>query len=247
MIMMSERAFVNRSSIEMEVARSRVPYSHFQVQVALQVGDEVGPLVLDGKTHGKHVHSCYCLSMLKIVDFDCYMTLRTFSLIAEIKDNTNTYIIAGSVAGCVVLIVLLILVLSIMVLCCCYCKGKKQRDIALENLKNEKAKTKLRALEELGKIGGPELLNMKPEEMKQHLKPIEDFISRIAGDFDEPADIPCEANQPAKAKRVVPDGDEKSKEDRETKRQIVDNFLKKVHTQVQTHTDNRLHSAKESN
>lgn len=230
MIMMSERAFVNRSSIVLEVARSRVPYSHFQVQVALQVGDEVGPFVSDGKPHGKHVHSCYCLSMLKIVDFDCYMTLRTFSLIAEIKDNTNTYIIAGSVAGCVVLIVLLILALSI--LCYCYCKGKKQRDIALEN---EKAKTKLRALEELGKIGGPELLNMKPEEMKQHLKPIEDFISRIAGDFDEPADIPCEPNQPARTNRVVSDGDEKSKEDRETKRQIVDNFLKKVHTQAQTH------------
>ena len=176
--------------------------------------------------------------MLIIVDFDCYMTLRTFSLIPEIKDNTNTYIIAGAVAGCVVLIVLLILALSIMILCYCYCKGKKQRDIALEN---EKAKTKLRALEELGKIGGPELLNMKPEEMKQHLKPIEDFISRIAGDFDEPA----EANQPAKTNHVVSDGERK--EDRETKRQIVDNFLKKVHTQVQTHTDNKLHSAKENN
>ena len=162
--------------------------------------------------------------MLIIVDFDCYMTLRTFSLIPEIKDNTNTYIIAGAVAGCVVLIVLLILALSI--LCYCYCKGKKQRDIALEN---EKAKTKLRALEELGKIGGRELLNMEPEEMEQHLKPIEDFISRIAGDFDEPA----EANQPAKTNHVVSDGERK--EDRETKRQIVDNFLKKVHTQAQTH------------
>ena len=66
MIMMSERAFVNRSSIVMEVARSRVPYSHFQVQVALQVGDEVGPFVSDGKTHGKHLHSCYCLRPHKV-------------------------------------------------------------------------------------------------------------------------------------------------------------------------------------
>ena len=140
-----------------------------------------------------------------------------------------------------------------MILCYCYCKGKtrqkeskQQRDIALENLKNEKAKTRLRALEELGKIGGPELFNMEPEEMEQHLKPVNDFISRIAGDFDEPADVPCEANQPAKTNRVVSDGDDRSKEDK-TKRQIVANFLKNVHTQVQTHTDNKLHSAKENN
>ena len=135
-----------------------------------------------------------------------------------------------------------------MILCYCYCKGKtrqkeskQQRDIALENLKNEKAKTRLRALEELGKIGGPELLNMEAEEMEQHLKPISDFISRIAGDFDEPADVPREANQPAKTNHVVSDGDDKSKEDK-TKQQIVANFLKNVHTQVQTHTDNKLHT-----
>lgn len=58
--------FVNRSSIVIEVACSRVPYSYFQVQVALQVGDEVGPFVSDGKTHGKHVHLCCCLSVLHI-------------------------------------------------------------------------------------------------------------------------------------------------------------------------------------
>ena len=132
--------FVNRSSIVIEVACSRVPYSYFQVQVALQVGDEVGPFVSDGKTHG--VLMLLSKYLAYFLDFECYITIRTFPFIAEINDNTKTCIIVGSVAGSVVLIVLLILVIM---LCCCYCKGKtqqkeikRQKDTA-KKLENEKA------------------------------------------------------------------------------------------------------------
>lgn len=53
--MTSEQAFVNASSMFLEVPRSRVPYPRFRVQVALQVGNEVGQFVSDDETHGKHV------------------------------------------------------------------------------------------------------------------------------------------------------------------------------------------------
>ena len=53
--MMSERTFVNTSSISVMVPRSSVPHEQFRVQVALQVGDKVGQFVSDNKTHGKHV------------------------------------------------------------------------------------------------------------------------------------------------------------------------------------------------
>ena len=162
-----------------------------------------------------------------------------------------------------VLIVLLILVISMIMLCYCYCKGKtrqkeierqkdtakrlenekaeieRQKDTALKNLEIEKAKTGVKILEELRKIGGPKLFKMEPEKLKQYLNAISDFIGRIAVDVEQPASIPCEANQP---NRVVSDGDETSEKDRETKRQIVANFLKDVHTQVQTHTVSKLHT-----
>ena len=223
------------------------------------------------------------------LDFECYITIRTFPFIAEINDNTNTYIIVGSVAGSVVLIVLLILVISIIIMCCCYWKGKtrqkeierqkdtafkklenekaeieRQKDTALKKLENEKAeieqqkdtalkklenekaeieqqkdtalinleiekgKTEVKKLEELRKIGGPKLFEMETEKLKQYLNAISDFISHTA-----------EANQP---NRVVSDGDETSEKDRETKRQIVANFLKDVHTHVQIHTVSKLHT-----
>lgn len=53
--MMSERAFVNTSSISVMIPRSSVPHEQFRVQVALQVGDQVGQFVSDDKIHGKHV------------------------------------------------------------------------------------------------------------------------------------------------------------------------------------------------
>ena len=83
----------------------------------------------------------------------------------------------------------------------------------------EKAKPGVKILEELRKIGGPEL---EPEKLKQYLNAISDFISHTA-----------EANQP---NRVVSDGDETSEKDRETKRQIVANFLKDVYTSSDTHS-----------
>lgn len=46
--MTSERAFANKSTIRMEVPRSRLPYERFRVDVALRVGREVGPFVSDG-------------------------------------------------------------------------------------------------------------------------------------------------------------------------------------------------------
>ena len=55
--MTSERAFANKSTIRMEVPRSRLPYERFRVDVALQVGREVGPFVSDGRVHGKHVQN----------------------------------------------------------------------------------------------------------------------------------------------------------------------------------------------
>lgn len=53
--MTSEQAFVNASHIFLELPRSRLPYQLFRVQVALQVGDEIGEFVSDGKIHGKHI------------------------------------------------------------------------------------------------------------------------------------------------------------------------------------------------
>ena len=53
--MISEQAFVNASHIFLELPHSRLPYQHFRVQVALQVGDEHGEFVSDGRVHGKHV------------------------------------------------------------------------------------------------------------------------------------------------------------------------------------------------
>ena len=57
--MTSEEAFVNASKILLEVPRSRLPYQRFRVDVALQVGGEVGPFVSDGDIHGKHVQYGY--------------------------------------------------------------------------------------------------------------------------------------------------------------------------------------------
>ena len=53
--MTSEQAFVNASHIFLELPRSRLPYQRFRVQVALQVGDEIGEFVSDGRVHGKHM------------------------------------------------------------------------------------------------------------------------------------------------------------------------------------------------
>ena len=52
--MTSEEAYMNTSKIFLEVPRSRLPYERFRVDVALQVGGEVGPFVSDGEIHGKH-------------------------------------------------------------------------------------------------------------------------------------------------------------------------------------------------
>ena len=52
--MTSEQAYMNSSRILLEVPHSRLPYEHFRVQVALQVGDEVGPFVSDDEIHGKY-------------------------------------------------------------------------------------------------------------------------------------------------------------------------------------------------
>ena len=52
--MTSEEAYMNISRIFLEVPHSRLPYERFRVDVALQVGDEVGPFVSDGRIHGKH-------------------------------------------------------------------------------------------------------------------------------------------------------------------------------------------------
>ena len=51
--MTSEQAFVNASSMFLEVPRSRVPYPRFRVQVALQVGNKVGQFVSNDETYGK--------------------------------------------------------------------------------------------------------------------------------------------------------------------------------------------------
>ena len=57
--MTSEQAFVNASNMFLEVPRSRVPYPRFRVQVALQVGNEVGQFVSDDEMYGKHIsHGC---------------------------------------------------------------------------------------------------------------------------------------------------------------------------------------------
>ena len=52
--MTSEQAFMNESTINIEVPHSRLPYQYFRVDIALQVGGEVGPFVSDGRIHGKH-------------------------------------------------------------------------------------------------------------------------------------------------------------------------------------------------
>ena len=52
--MTSEEAYMNISRILLEVPRSRLPYQRFRVDVALQVGGEVGPFVSDGRMHGKY-------------------------------------------------------------------------------------------------------------------------------------------------------------------------------------------------
>ena len=49
----SEQAYMNEGSIYLEIPRSRVPYQCFQVDVALQVGSEVGPFVSDSEIHSK--------------------------------------------------------------------------------------------------------------------------------------------------------------------------------------------------
>ena len=54
--MTSEEAYMNTSRILLEVPRSRLPYEHFRVDIALQVGGEVGPFVSDGRVHGKHTY-----------------------------------------------------------------------------------------------------------------------------------------------------------------------------------------------
>ena len=60
--MTSEQAFVNASRILLEVPRSMLPYERFRVDVALQVGDVVGPFVSDGKIHGKHMQYGFIFS-----------------------------------------------------------------------------------------------------------------------------------------------------------------------------------------
>ena len=105
---------------------------------------------------------------------------------------------------------------------------ERQKDTALKNLEIEKEKTGVKMLVELRKIGGPELFKMEHEKLKQYLNVISDFISHTT-----------EADQP---NRVVSDGDEMSEKDRETKRQIMANFLKDVYTQVQTHISSDTHS-----
>ena len=54
--MTSEEAYMNTSRILLEVPRSRLPYQRFRVDVALQVGDVVGPFVSDDRVHGKHTY-----------------------------------------------------------------------------------------------------------------------------------------------------------------------------------------------
>ena len=60
----SEQAFVNASRILLEVPHSRVRYQRFRVNVALQVGDAVGPFVSDGDIHSKHVWYGYMFPLL---------------------------------------------------------------------------------------------------------------------------------------------------------------------------------------
>ena len=55
--MTSEEAYMNTSRILLEVPRSRLPYERFRVDIALQVGGEVGSFVSDGEIHGKHVQN----------------------------------------------------------------------------------------------------------------------------------------------------------------------------------------------
>ena len=60
--MTSEEAYMNVSRILLEVPRSRLPYERFRVDVALQVGNGVGPFVSDGEIHGKHVQYGFIFS-----------------------------------------------------------------------------------------------------------------------------------------------------------------------------------------
>ena len=64
--MTSEEAYMNTSRILLEVPRSRLPYERFRVDVALRVGDEVGPFVSDGEIHGNHVQYGYLFSHYEI-------------------------------------------------------------------------------------------------------------------------------------------------------------------------------------
>ena len=60
--MTSEQAYMNTSRILLEIHRSRLPYQRFRVDVALQVGDVVGPFVSDGEIHGKHMQYGFIFS-----------------------------------------------------------------------------------------------------------------------------------------------------------------------------------------
>lgn len=70
--MTSEQAFVNGSTILIEVPHSRLPYQRFQVDVALQVGGESGPFVSDGIIHGEHacriINTCSMTNLHNLSD-----------------------------------------------------------------------------------------------------------------------------------------------------------------------------------
>ena len=59
--MTSEQAFMNESTINIEVPHSRLPYQHFRVDIALQVGGEVRPFVSDGG-----IHSIACSELMHV-------------------------------------------------------------------------------------------------------------------------------------------------------------------------------------
>ena len=68
--MTSEEAYMNTSRILLEVPRSRLPYERFQVDVALQVGGEVGPFVPDGRIHGKYTCGSTHIQQEGNIDFE---------------------------------------------------------------------------------------------------------------------------------------------------------------------------------
>ena len=59
--MTSPQAFVNASTVCLEIPRSRVPFQRFRVQVALKVRDEVGRFVPNdnSRVYGKHLFLLY--------------------------------------------------------------------------------------------------------------------------------------------------------------------------------------------